>query len=451
MRKQIEELRAARAKMVAEGRAIVGVAEKEGRGLNAEEESRWDRCMKDVDDHKARIDRMERQLAADAEPVPVVRAPEQRTATGDDGVITLPDGRIARIVQPGESRRVIDPTVETRHEWESPERFATRQRRSRPEYTAAVNAYFQRGEGALHAAIASRAIQADNDIVGGYLVMPQAFTDGLIKFLDDAVYIRSKATKLTSGGAQSLGCPSFDTDISDADWTSELATGSEDSSMRFGKRELTPHPLAKRVKASNKILRNARIPGGAEGFVRGRLGYKFGTTEEAAFLTGNGSQQPLGVYTASTRGISTGRDVVCGSSTNFTADGLIDVKYSLKAQYQSQAEWMVHRQGMKRIRKLKDGDGQYLWSPGLASNGPDTMLDRPVVQSEFNPSTFTASQYVIILGVWSFYWIVDGEDISVQRLNELYAETNQTGFIARRELDGMPVLEEAFARGILSA
>ena len=51
-----------------------------------------------------------------------------------------------------------------------------------------------------------------------------------------------------------------------------------------------------------------------------------------------------------------------------------------------------------------------------------------------------------MIGDWSFYWIADALNMAIQRLDELYAETNQTGYIARRELDAMPVLAEAFIR-----
>lgn len=183
-----------------------------------------------------------------------------------------------------------------------------------------------------------------------------------------------------------------------------------------------------------------------ETMVRQRLAYKFAVSEEKGFLTGNGANQPLGLFTASADGISTGRDVQTGSSTDITADGLIDALYSLKEGYMRNARWMFHRDGIKRIRKLKDSQNQYLWQPGLSNGQPNTILDKPYVMSEYVPNTFTSAKYVGIVGDLSFYWIADALSMTVQRLVELYAETNQTGFIGRLETDGMPVLEEAFAR-----
>ena len=71
----------------------------------------------------------------------------------------------------------------------------------------------------------------------------------------------------------------------------------------------------------------------------------------------------------------------------------------------------------------------------------DTILEMPFEESEYVPNTFTTGNYVGILGDWSFYWIADALNMNVQVLTELYAETNQNGYIARKETDGMPVLE----------
>jgi len=293
-----------------------------------------------------------------------------------------------------------------------------------------------------------KTLQADLDTSGGYLVAPQLFVQQLLKAVDDQVMIRQYATVYPLGANESLGVPSLDTDLNDADWTTELATGSQDDSTRFGKRELRPHPFAKRIKVSNKLLRSALMD--PEAHVRERMAYKFGITEEKGFMTGNGAERPLGLFTASAQGISTGRDVTIGTTTAVTADGFIDVLHGLKPQYWNRSRWIMHRDVLKQVRKLKDGNGQYLWQAGLAGGTPNTILDRPYMISEFAPNTLTTGQYVALIGDFSFYWIVDALGLTVQRVVELYAEQNATGFIGRAEADGMPVLEEAFSRGKLA-
>lgn len=292
------------------------------------------------------------------------------------------------------------------------------------------------------------ALQSDLDDQGGVLVASEQFANRFIQALDNQVFIRGMATVTQVTSAASLGIPTLASDIDDANWTAEIQTGSEDTGMKFGKRELHPHPLAKRIKISKKLLRMSTM---VEAKVMERLAYKFGVAQENGFLTGNGVNQPLGVYTPSANGISTARDVATDNTTTaITADGLINALYSLKAQYQRTAQWIFHRDVVKAIRKLKDSYGQYIWQPGLQGGQPDRILDRPFNMSEFAPNTFTTGKYVGIIGDFTRYEIADALDMTVQVLTELYAESNQNGYIGRVETDGMPVLEEAFARVTLA-
>ena len=219
--------------------------------------------------------------------------------------------------------------------------------------------------------------------------------------------------------------------------------------MSFGRRELHPHPVAKRLKISRTLLR--KVPN-SEGLAMQRLGYKFGITQEKAFLTGSGSGQPLGVFTASNYGISTSRDVATGNAqTAIAMNGLINAKYALKAAYWPRARWIFHRDAVKQIALLRDlsggaDTGQYLWYPSVRDGEPDRLLGLPMDVSEYAPATFTSALYVGILGDFSNYWIADSLALEMQRLVELYAATNQVALIGRMESDGMPVLEEAFVR-----
>jgi HK97 family phage major capsid protein len=259
----------------------------------------------------------------------------------------------------------------------------------------AFNGFLKEGFGSDEYKTASaelKTLQADLDTSGGYLTAPQQFMTQLLKNVDDFVVMRRLGRVIPIGRAESLGVPTLDTDMNDADWTTELATGNQDDATRFGKRELRPHPFAKRVKVSNTLLRVSLLD--PEAHVRERMAYKFGLTQEKGYLTGDGQSKPLGVFTADPNGVPTSRDVVCGSTTAITADGIIDVKHTLKPQYWAAANWLFHRDAVRNIRKLKDGNGQYLWQPGLQANIPNTILDSPYVMSEFAPNTFTTGQYV---------------------------------------------------------
>ncbi|KKL25458.1 hypothetical protein LCGC14_2405070, partial [marine sediment metagenome] len=205
-----------------------------------------------------------------------------------------------------------------------------------------------------------------------------------------------------------------------------------------------PHPMAKEVAVSRTLLR--RSPD-SESIVRSELARVVSEAEENGFLTGHGAQQPLGVFTVSSDGISASRDVSEGNTTSSpTFDGLKRAKYSIKQTYWKGLNWMFHRDAMLRIALLKDGQGRYLLQDSVVVGEPDRMLGFPVRMSEFAPNTFTTGLYVGILGDFANYWIVTALNFTLERLVELNARSNQDLFIVRMETDGAPVREEAFAR-----
>jgi HK97 family phage major capsid protein len=421
------ELRAQRAGLISQARALVEAAEQGNRDLTAEEQTQYAALMAEAANLKARIERaetlgdQERELGQ-----PAGESHRQEPGARD----ALPGGYEFR----AHSLRGLNGTVGQAPEWAGLVGLSGEPRQR-------AFAEFLRG---ARVTAESRALAVDPDSAGGYLVAPMQFVDGLIQAVDNAVFMRQWATVIPVPNADSLGAPSLETDIADPTWTSEVLIGSEDSSMVLGQRELHPHPLGKYIKVSRTLVRKAPS---VEALVQQRLGYKFSTVLENAYLNGTGTGAPLGVFTASAQGITTARDYSTGNTaTAITFDGLIGAKYTLKAQYRAKARWMFHRDGVSQIAKLKDGNGQYIWSPSVVAGQPDRILNMPVFESEYAPNTFTAALYVGILGDFSFYWIADALNLEIQRLVELYAATNQIGFIGRFESDGMPVLAEAFVR-----
>ena len=295
----------------------------------------------------------------------------------------------------------------------------------------------------------NRDLSKDSNILGGYWLAPETFLNRFIQAVDNAVLLRGLATKLQVGAGHAISAPSLDTDVSDASWTAEAQIATKDSTARIGKRALTPHPLSKLVQISKDLISRT---GEAEKFAAARIAYKMAVTEESAFMTGTGAGQPLGLFTASDNGISTGRDVSTGNTTTTVkGDGLISAKGTLKPQYRKSAKWIMHRDVVTSISKLKDGVGGYMLLPaGLYGKNTDMILGNELIESEYAPSTMTTGLYVGMIGDYSNYWIADAGTMGMQRLVELYAASNQIGLLARRHVDGMPVLEEAFVRVTLA-
>jgi HK97 family phage major capsid protein len=423
----LKQLYEARAKAVHDARQILDRADKAKRDLTADEAGHYQRLDEEIDRLGEAIAKQEQAAAAKNRKVP----PAQPGTRGGDGAALTIDypagwnvqsmlrGRRARqnVLRPGSGEHL----------------------RAQPKYEQAFLGYVKTGKEQL-------GLQVSKDTKGGFLA-PTTWVAELIKAVDDQVFVRQLARVLPAlSESVSLGVPSRDSRLSTGTWQAEIPASdlTEDDGITVGKRELMPHLAMWLVKVGNKLLRSSSI--NADGFVRDELAYAAGTTLENAYFTGTGDQQPLGMFVASDMGVPTSRDITASSATNFAADDLINLLFGLKPQYQANATGIFSREFVKRARKLKDGTGQYLWQPGLAGV-PSTILERPYIQSEFVPSTYTTGLYVgMFADLQAGYWIVDSLQMEVQVLVELLSLRNQTGYVGRLETDGMPVLPEAFSR-----
>ena len=173
--------------------------------------------------------------------------------------------------------------------------------------------------------------------------------------------------------------------------------------------------------------------------------------EDAQFLTGTGAGRPYGVLGDRANGAQnspvTGvTDVNTGSASAVTADGYIDLVYSLPAQYRANAVHILARTTIRDSRKLKDGDGRFVWQPGLVAGQPQTLAGYPVYESE-NMDTIAANAYIDIFGSWrDGYIIADRVGMTVERVKDTTTVgTNQVALFARRRLGGQVVAPWAFS------
>ena len=309
-------------------------------------------------------------------------------------------------------------------------------------------------------------LEADLDTLGGYTVPKEQFNAELIKKVDDQVFLKGLSRNFTLTNAESLGTPSRDSNATNATWGSELTVGANDTGLTYGKRELVPHPLSAYATISKKLLRASGI--NAEAEVRDRLAYALSIPEEIAFLNGSGANQPLGLFTVSSNGVTTSQDFTSASSSKVISafTDIINTQYQLKGAYWRNSAWVINRFHHKDIRNMTDGNGNPVWMPaGLGSVlnavAYDTLLTRPVYMSEFAPVSTaygSSSQTVAITGSsgditgrvacfgdFGQYWTASALDFQIDHLVELKALTAQDLFIARLEVDGAPVLSEAFA------
>lgn len=415
--KTSNELRAERATEINEARKNLEAAEAREGGATADDLAAFTRAMDGADLKGQRADAMDRYEKGDDAGQPVAEGRSGSAFMGGDG---------AELADTPERRKAI--RNDFRHYLQ----------------TGEIRGHYRKDQ-ERRAEYRDTIISTDGK--GGYLIAPKTVSDDIVSAVNNMVFIRTLAQITKVKEAKKLGIRKKTTRMADASWTTEVAGATEDTTMAFGIRDLEPYRLTKRAKVSNRTL---ALSADAENEVISELSYVFGVTQEKAFMLGDGSGKPLGVFVADNNGIPTARDVATdNTSTAMTADGLINAKYSLKGGYLADpsCRWCFHRDGVKMIRKLKNsGDGQYVWAAGLAGGQPDRILDVPVLTSEYAPNTFTTGLYVGIIGAFRYYRIAEVDTVFLQRLVELYAETDETGFIGRMWVDGAPVLDEAFAR-----
>ena len=264
---------------------------------------------------------------------------------------------------------------------------------------------------------------------GNTVPVPTSFQNKLVEKLKEQNIMRMLGEVVSSDSDMDIP---VEVAIGAAAWTDENGetTAVDDT---FTKVTMKAYKCTKLVKVSKEALADNTI--GLENYLVRNLAYSLGITEEEAMITGDGDAKPTGIVPSAGVGVTT------ASATAITADELIDLVYSLKRVYRKNAVFIMNDSTIKAIRKLKDSDGQYIWSAGF--NGePDMIFGRPVYTSEFAPSIASAA-LPIVFGDMGFYRIQTRGNLELQRLNELYAANGQVGFMGAERIDGKLTLAEA--------
>ena len=278
----------------------------------------------------------------------------------------------------------------------------------------------------------SNIMQEGVDADGGYLV-PDEYDSRLITKLTEENVIRRLGHRLSTSG---------DHKINIAASTPAAAWIEEGESLTFGDVTfdqiiLDAHKLHVAVKVTEELLYDSMFD--IENYLFDAFGKALANAEEDAFINGDGNGKPLGILAAA-GGAQTG--VTTASSTAITADEVINLVYSLKRPYRKNAVFIMNDQTIAAIRKLKDGNGMYMWQPALTAGEPDRLLGYPVHTSQFMP-TIAAGAKTIAFGDFSYYNIGDRGSRSLGELRELFAGNGMVGFLAKERVDGKLVLPEA--------
>lgn len=283
-----------------------------------------------------------------------------------------------------------------------------------------------------------KALSTDSDPDGGFF-LPTNRSQEIIRYLKEHSPVRELASVQTISVGDSYELPAEDSSTEPgAGWVSERESRAETTTPKVKMLKIFVHEMYAAPRVTQKLLDDVAF--NAEGWLSDRVSFRFMQIEGDAFINGNGEGKPRGIlnHTGITT-INTGSAAAIGDDG---ADKIKDVYYSLPEYYAKRATWLMKRATIGTIRKLKDGNGQYLWQPGMSAGDPPTIEGRPYREAVDMPGE-GANNIVAIFGDFKMgYQIVDRQGIRV--LRDPYSAKPFVEFYTTIRVGGDVVLEEAF-------
>jgi HK97 family phage major capsid protein len=287
------------------------------------------------------------------------------------------------------------------------------------EHKAAFEAYVRGGNEDALRSIEQKALSVGTPADGGYLV-PDETEKEISRRLTAASPIRA-----ISGVRQITGNvykKPFAITGAATGWTGETDARTTTTSPTLAELEFPAMELYAMPAASATLLDDSAT--NIDEWIATEVEQAFATQEGTAFVTGDGDKKPTGFlsYTkiaeASWAWTKIGY-VITGVSGAFAAsnpsDNLVDLVYALKSGYRQNAQWVMNRKTQAAVRKLKDGDGNYIWQPAAIAGGTASLMNFPIAESEDMPD-IGANAYSVAFGDFQHgYLIVDRVGVRVLR------------------------------------
>jgi HK97 family phage major capsid protein len=309
-------------------------------------------------------------------------------------------------------------------------------------YKSAFDKFVRKGE-EIMSVDERKALSVGTDPDGGYVVNPD-LSGRIVMRVFETSPMRAYASiqVISSDALEGL----FDLNQASSGWVGEEDSRPETNTPALGKWRIPVHELYAKPKATQKLLDDASI--NMEAWLASKVAEKFARDEANAFVVGDGSNKPRGFLTYSTGTTLPGtiEQFPTGVSGAYAAapnggDVLINALYGLKAQYRANATWFMNRATLTATRKVKDSDGAYLWSPGIAAGQPATLLGYPVASFEDMPDPAASSLSVAVGDMREAYQIVDR--LGIRTLRDPYSAKPYVEFYTTKRVGGDVVNFEA--------
>ncbi|MFZ1105893.1 MAG: phage major capsid protein [Hyphomicrobiaceae bacterium] len=287
------------------------------------------------------------------------------------------------------------------------------------QHKAAFDAYVRTGDTAQLRDLEAKALSIGSDPDGGYLV-----TEELERAVNRGVRnvspIRAIAQVRRVSG--SVYKKPFAVTGAESGWIAETAARPETDTPTLAELAFPTMELYAMPAATSALLDDAAVD--IDEWIADEVRLSFAEQEGTAFVTGNGTAKPRGFldYTKVANASWTWGNigyVTTGQAGAFPAtdpgDKLIDLVYTVKSGYRANGSFVLNRATQAVVRKMKDGDGNYLWQPAAKAGDASTLMGFPVAESEDMPD-IAADSYAIAFGDFRRgYLIVDRAGIRILR------------------------------------
>jgi len=274
----------------------------------------------------------------------------------------------------------------------------------------------------------TRAMSAYSFGAGGALV-PDTFLRSLELNMLAFGGVRQVATTTVTASGERMAMPYADDTSNMGERIGESASIGSSTDPTFGAVYWDAYKYSsKPILVPYELLEDSFI--NLPAYLGGIMGERLARKTAVDFTTGSGASGPKGIVTAATLGKTT------ASATAIAADELLDLVHSVDPAYRTGAGFLMHDGVLLYLRKLKDGEGRYLWQQGLGAGAPDTLAGYPVTISLEMASTVATANKTILFGQLSKYYIRRVNEVRIYRLEERYRDNDQDGFVAFIREDG---------------
>jgi HK97 family phage major capsid protein len=266
---------------------------------------------------------------------------------------------------------------------------------------------------------------------------PAEYVEELLKVITEISPVRSVA-RIRQTSNKEIEVPSKTASFAAA-WTAESGTRSETTGYTTSLNTIPTHEMYALVDISSQLLEDSVFDLEAEMNIE--FAEQFAKAEGAAFIAGNGTNKPTGISNANT----VAHTATGAASAAISTDNLMDLVHGLKTDYARNATFLLNRNTLGVIRKLKDTAGQYIFQTGFSGQAglPNTILGSPYLECPDVADAASGAKSVYYGDFRRGYMIVDRVSLSVLRDPYSQASTGNVRYIARRRVGGEVVLAEA--------